>query len=51
VHEHHREQQDQEDEEDRAENRMSAAALEHTPEPNHEPGTLHDFPAQGHVNR
>lgn len=42
VQEHHREQEDQHDKGDRAEDRMSAAALEHVPEPDHEGGMLQE---------
>ncbi len=48
VEEQHREQEDQHDEEDRAENRMSSASLESAPEPDHESGTLQDFPVTTH---
>jgi hypothetical protein len=48
VQSHHRQHEHQHDHDDRAENRMSAATLDHTPEADHERGSLQDFPASGH---
>jgi hypothetical protein len=50
VQEHHREQEHEHDQEDRADERVSAPALEHVPEPDHEGGMLQDLPARGHIN-